>query len=428
MHLFAQEDYPKRLYRRELSCHNAALEEYAEEIVHELKVASENCKTPIRKLLLKQQPYLTANIRLKLIDFCMKMGARLKIIPFVMCKAVALFDRYCSTRVMLLDQAQLIITTCLWIAAKVQGGNNHFVNMQNAKLFPDARTINDLGFGAGGKYVGPTQRFRMPKLSELVKLCGASCNYDEGMFRQMELHILLTLDWQVNDANLEDYIVQSKELDCTHYLELFKTKEFVSYCKLFSESLVEVSHAKFATVALEVINEFGGLSRPQTPNICIDKIPVNEYKRLKKHVIVSIILAPVSLLGQFSSAGPQTLFTKLTSYFTHPYDSYDLPRTHGGIPAPHRIADLTTGSAPAMPPSRRRPLPIANPLLLLVRPEILHHSASQVSIASASSLEDASTSIFDTESTGAGTRSPLTDEESPKQVERKDKLHLYLCR
>lgn len=414
--MFTQTIYPQRLYRKELSCHNATLEEYAEEIVDELKNASHNCKNPPRTHLFQQQPYLTFAIRCKLIDFCMKMAVRLKIIPFVICKAVTLFDRYCSTRIVLLDQAQLIITTCLWIAAKVQGGNNHFINVQNAEKFPDAKTINDLGYGAGGRFIGPTQRYRIPKLNELVKLCGAKCKYDEGMFRQMELHILLTLEWQVNDTNIEDYLIQSKELDCTQYIELFKVKEFVAYCKLFSADLLEVDYSKFACVSLDVINEFGLLERTQTPNICIEKLDVEQYKHIKKHIIKSIVLAPDFLLGQFPMQGPQMLYNSLVSNCRHPYNPRKVPKIFNSIPAPHNLPDYTLPietNYTTKRSTRDQVQSLGNKQLLFIRLEIQQKSASQTSIVSTSSRDDTYTSIFDPDSRGVGAHTPVTDEESP---------------
>lgn len=414
--MFTQTDYPLHLYRKEISTHNAVLEEYAEEIVNDLK-NSQNCKHAARAHLFQQQPYLSFGIRMKLIDFCMKMGVRLKVIPFVIYKAVTLFDRYCSTRIVLLDQSQLIITTCLWIAAKVQGGNNHFINVQNAEKFPGAKTINDLGYGAGGRYIGPTQRYRIPKLNELVKLCGAKCKYDEGMFRQMELHILLTLDWQVNDSNIEDYLVQSREMDSTRYVELFKVKEFVAYCKLFSADLIDVENSKFACVALDVINEFGTLDKPQTANICIEKLNVDEYKHIKKHVIKSIILAPEYLLSQFAAPAPQALYNNLASNCRNPYSTRKVPRLFSAIPAPHNISEYSLAMEP---PNNYIPKRLTKDVsgglgskpLLFIRPDATQKSASQASIVSASSREDNYNSIFDPVS-HVGAHTPLTDEESP---------------
>lgn len=330
---FFQYNYSTHLYRLELALHDAALAEYDAE-VYQTITGLVDANRPNMELY-RQQPYLTFAIRLKLIDFLLKMSIRLKILPFVFYKAVKIFDRYCSKRIVLLDQSQLIITTCLWIASKVQGGNNHFVNLSNIDKLTSVKTINDLGYGSGGKYLGPTERFRLPKLHELVKLCGAKCKYDQGMFKQMELHVLSTLDWALNDPSIEEFIVSSDEFSIIPppttqpaYIspaEMFKIKEYLSYVSLYTHELIDVSPLDLAQVILDVINEIFALG-PDDYNYqyvlssmaeynCGAPSNMAQYSLIKKSLIKSVLNSSDFIHKLFNSSGPQHLFRQVATRY-----------------------------------------------------------------------------------------------------------------
>ncbi|ODV80765.1 cyclin-like protein, partial [Suhomyces tanzawaensis NRRL Y-17324] len=329
---FFQYEYPTPLYQKELEVHQQSLNEYDEEIYQVMVDMLESNKPNLD--LYKQQPYLTFSIRLKLIDFLLKMSIRLKILPFVFFKAVKIFDRYCSKRIVLLDQSQLIITTCLWIASKMQGGNNHFVNLSNLEKLTSIKTINDLGYGSGGKYLGPTERFRLPKLHELVKLCGAKCKYDQGMFKQMELHVLTTLDWSLNDPSIEEFIIQSDEFSIVPEVannagtslninEMFKIKEFLSYLSLYSFELIDTNLIDLGKVILDLINETFKLNIDNTNYqhiLALDgdmhpEMDINKYKYIKKNVIKSVLNSSDFILKLFNSKGCQYLHQQIHSTY-----------------------------------------------------------------------------------------------------------------
>ncbi|KAG7661395.1 HGC1 [[Candida] subhashii] len=320
---FTQVKYPKDLYTSELDIHTRNLAEYDMDIYEVMLDLIESNQPNLE--LYKQQPYLTFPIRQKLIDFLLKMSIRLKIIPFVFVKAVRLFDRYCSKRIVLLDQSQLIITTCLWISSKIQGGNNHFVNLSNLNKVNSIRTINDLGYGSGGKYLGPTERFRLPKLHELIKLCGTKCSYDAGMFKQMELHILNTLEWSLNDPSIEEFIVNSDEFsiidNSTHFNEIFKVKEFLSYVALYSSELIDINVIELGQVILDLVNETLQISQqdPDYQTILNSSTPVQmdieKYRFIKKNLIKAVLNSSDFILQLFNSKGPQFVFHQLTSQF-----------------------------------------------------------------------------------------------------------------
>lgn len=81
---FVQEKYPKELYQSEIRVHNQSLAEYDLDIYDIMVDLIESSKPNLS--LYKQQPYLTFTIRLKLIDFLLKMSIRLKILPLCFSK------------------------------------------------------------------------------------------------------------------------------------------------------------------------------------------------------------------------------------------------------------------------------------------------------------------------------------------------------
>lgn len=298
--------------------HEFCIHEYASDILDTMMAAMEAAAPNI--ILYNNQPYLNAAVRFRLVDFLLKMLVRLKLLPFVFYRAVAIFDRYCLKRIVLLDQAQLIITTCLWMAAKINGGNNHFANMTHDST-KCVNTIADLGYGSGGRFNGPTQRYRMPKVNELIKLCGSRCNYDAHMFKQMEMHIMDALDWHFNDPCIEDFMVYSHEYKVTdddpmeaHVGEFFKMKEFVAYASCFVYDLVGYSPLQVAGAIVDLINRTFSLRehdiRFQMLNHSIlDEIVVDSraHRGIQNHLVQAIVNAPPYLMQMFSSRGPQLL-------------------------------------------------------------------------------------------------------------------------
>ncbi|KAG2732343.1 hypothetical protein G9P44_004760 [Scheffersomyces stipitis] len=324
---FTQKDYSSHLYEAELAVHQQSFEEYEDDIFKSM-VQLTNSNRPDLDLY-KQQPYLTFAIRSKLIDFLLKMSVRLKILPFVFFRAVRIFDRYCSKRIVLLDQAQLIITTCLWIASKVQGGNNHFVNLNNLEKITCIKTINDLGYGSGGKYLGPTERFRLPKLHELVKLCGAKCKYDQGMFKQMEIHILSSLDWSLNDPGIEEFITTSREFCIMSAYsadnEMFKVKEFLCYLSLYAPELIDINIIELSQVMLALINEALGFypgdrlfQKVIGEEAIHTEIEPHRYRAIKTNLIKAVMGATDYSLRLFNSRGPQFFYNQINALYKQP--------------------------------------------------------------------------------------------------------------
>lgn len=325
-----QYKYPYELYKSEVRNHEKSIHEYASDIVLAMQTALEAARPNFR--LYENQPYINSVVRFKLVDFLLKMSVRLKIMPFVFYRAVRIFDRYCLKRIVVFDRAQLIITTCLWIAAKLNGGNNHFTNLTSDRNNNSVRTILDLGYGAGARFKGPTERYRFPKLSELIKLCGSRCTYDADMFKQMEVHILATLDWSFSDPGIEEYIVYSHEFKVTadealetKLSEFFKIKQFVAYAACYLYELVKYDTLELAKILIHLVNDTLQLEerdpRFQTLNhsIIIDDSTIlldfRHAREIHRLLIRAVVNAPPYLLQCFDSSGPQLMYSLLTANY-----------------------------------------------------------------------------------------------------------------
>ncbi|CAI4990828.1 AVN_HP_G0109050.mRNA.1.CDS.1 [Saccharomyces cerevisiae] len=200
--------YPIELSNAELLTHYETIQEYHEEISQNVLVQSSKTKPDIR--LIDQQPEMNPHqTREAIVTFLYQLSVMTRVSNGIFFHAVRFYDRYCSKRVVLKDQAKLVVGTCLWLAAKTWGGCNHI--------------INNVAIPTGGRFYGPNPRARIPRLSELVHYCGGSDLFDESMFIQMERHILDTLNWDVYEPMINDYILNVDE-NCLIQYELYKNQ------------------------------------------------------------------------------------------------------------------------------------------------------------------------------------------------------------
>ncbi|CAI4361422.1 CQS_1a_G0011350.mRNA.1.CDS.1 [Saccharomyces cerevisiae] len=200
--------YPIELSNAELLTHYETIQEYHEEISQNVLVQSSKTKPDIK--LIDQQPEMNPHqTREAIVTFLYQLSVMTRVSNGIFFHAVRFYDRYCSKRVVLKDQAKLVVGTCLWLAAKTWGGCNHI--------------INNVSIPTGGRFYGPNPRARIPRLSELVHYCGGSDLFDESMFIQMERHILDTLNWDVYEPMINDYILNVDE-NCLIQYELYKNQ------------------------------------------------------------------------------------------------------------------------------------------------------------------------------------------------------------
>ncbi|CAI4694910.1 BAQ_1a_G0042260.mRNA.1.CDS.1 [Saccharomyces cerevisiae] len=200
--------YPIELSNAELLTHYETIQEYHEGISQNVLVQSSKTKPDIK--LIDQQPEMNPHqTREAIVTFLYQLSVMTRVSNGIFFHAVRFYDRYCSKRVVLKDQAKLVVGTCLWLAAKTWGGCNHI--------------INNVSIPTGGRFYGPNPRARIPRLSELVHYCGGSDLFDESMFIQMERHILDTLNWDVYEPMINDYILNVDE-NCLIQYELYKNQ------------------------------------------------------------------------------------------------------------------------------------------------------------------------------------------------------------
>lgn len=113
-----------------------------------------------------------------LIDFLIEAHAAFALLPETLFLTVNLLDRYCSKRVVYKQHYQLVGCAALLIAAKY-----------------------------GDK------KDRVPQINELNNMC---CGlYDSGMFTQMEMHVLNTLEWTIGHPTVDFFtqLIVAEESD-----------------------------------------------------------------------------------------------------------------------------------------------------------------------------------------------------------------------
>ena len=198
--------YPIELSNAEILSHYETVQEYQQDVISDMLATSHKYK-PSTKLI-DQQPEMNPHqTRSAIVTFLYELSVMTRVTNGIFFQAVRLYDRYCSKRVVLKDQAKLVVATCLWLAAKTWGGCNHI--------------INNVVIPTGGRFYGPNPRARIPRLSELVHYCGGSDIFDESMFLQMEKHILDTLNWEILEAMINDYVLNVDE-NCLIQYELYE--------------------------------------------------------------------------------------------------------------------------------------------------------------------------------------------------------------
>ena len=198
--------YPIELSNSELLAHYETIQEYQQDILSDM-LAQSNKYKPNTKLIDQQPEMNPIETRTPTITFLYELSVMTRVTNGIFFQAVRLYDRYCSKRVVLKDQAKLVVATCLWLSAKTWGGCNHI--------------INNIVVPTGGRFYGPNPRARIPRLSELVHYCGGSDIFDESMFLQMERHILDTLNWEVCEPMINDFVLNVDE-NCLIQYELYE--------------------------------------------------------------------------------------------------------------------------------------------------------------------------------------------------------------
>lgn len=126
-------------------------------------------QSSVNPTMIDLQPEVKWFMRPYLVNFIIQMHSSLKLKPSTLFLCWNIIDRYCAKRIAFKQHYQLIGCTALWIASKYED-----------------------------------KKSRVPTVKELNSMC--SNVYDDSMFREMEIHILSTLNWSIGHANLEDIL------------------------------------------------------------------------------------------------------------------------------------------------------------------------------------------------------------------------------
>ena len=158
-----------------------------------------------------------------LIDFIIEAHAAFSLLPETLFLTINLLDRYCSRRVVYKQHYQLVGCAALLIAAKY-----------------------------GDK------KDRVPQINELNNMC---CHlYDAGMFTQMEMHVLNTLEWNIGHPTVDFFsqLIVAEERDDR---EVEHMAAFISEIALYHRDFVSTKPSTMARASLALARAI--LGRPE---------------------------------------------------------------------------------------------------------------------------------------------------------------------
>lgn len=177
-----------------------AADEYLEDMLKHMQTMED--ETLPDATLIDMQREVQWYMRPYLIDFLLEAHAAFVLLPETLFLTINLLDRYCSRRVVYKHHYQLVGCAALLIAAKY-----------------------------GDK------KDRVPQISELSNMC---CGlYDAGMFAQMEMHLLDTLEWSIGHPTVDFF---------THLLVTYERDDKVVDCMASYLSEMALYHRDFVSV------------------------------------------------------------------------------------------------------------------------------------------------------------------------------------
>lgn len=158
-----------------------------------------------------------------LIDFIVEAHAAFALLPETLFLTINLLDRYCSKRVVYKHHYQLVGCAALLIAAKY-----------------------------GDK------KDRVPQINELNNMC---CGlYDSGMFTQMEMHVLNTLEWAIGHPTV-DFFTQLMAAEERDDAEVEHMAAYLCEIALYHRDFVSTKPSMMARASLALARAI--LGRPE---------------------------------------------------------------------------------------------------------------------------------------------------------------------
>ncbi|CAK7208425.1 hypothetical protein SBRCBS47491_000088 [Sporothrix bragantina] len=187
-----------------------ASDEYLEDIMQHMRHMEDETLPDVN--LIDMQREIQWFMRPYLIDFIVEAHAAFTLLPETLFLTVNLLDRYCSKRVVYKQHYQLVGCAALLIAAKY-----------------------------GDK------KDRVPQINELNNMC---CGlYDAGMFTQMEMHVLNTLEWNIGHPTVDFFsqLIVAEERDDR---EVEHMASYISEIALYSRDFVSTKPSTMARASL----------------------------------------------------------------------------------------------------------------------------------------------------------------------------------
>lgn len=196
-------------------------EEYLEDIMQHMRHMEDETLPDVN--LIDMQREIQWFMRPYLIDFIIEAHSAFGLLPETLFLTINLLDRYCSKRVVYKQHYQLVGCAALLIAAKY-----------------------------GDK------KDKVPQINELNNMC---CGlYDAGMFTQMEMHVLNTLEWHIGHPTVDFFaqlIVADEADDC----EVEHMAAFISEIALYHRDFVSTKPSTMARASLALARAI--LGRPE---------------------------------------------------------------------------------------------------------------------------------------------------------------------
>ncbi|TPX09327.1 uncharacterized protein E0L32_009519 [Thyridium curvatum] len=195
-----------------------ASDEYMEDIMQHVRHMEDETLPDVN--LIDMQREIQWFMRPYLIDFIIEAHAAFALLPETLFLTVNLLDRYCSKRVVYKQHYQLVGCAALLIAAKY-----------------------------GDK------KDRVPQINELNNMC---CGlYDAGMFTQMEMHVLNTLEWNIGHPTVDFFaqLIVAEERDS---MEVEHMAAYISEIALYHRDFVSTKPSTMARSSLALARAICG--------------------------------------------------------------------------------------------------------------------------------------------------------------------------
>ncbi|KAL2165322.1 hypothetical protein VTH06DRAFT_619 [Thermothelomyces fergusii] len=245
-----------------------ASDEYLEDIMQHIRHMEEETLPDAN--LIDMQREIQWFMRPYLIDFLVEAHAAFSLLPETLFLTVNLLDRYCSKRVVYKQHYQLVGCAALLIAAKY-----------------------------GDK------KDRVPQINELNNMC---CGlYDAGMFTQMEMHVLNTLDWNIGHPTVDFFtkLLAAEERDS---IEVEHMAAYICEIALYHRDFVSTKPSVMARASLALGRAI--LGKPEVNDSEWDQVDNMTVVALSQH----LHQPSVTLARKYSSQYYSRVSTKLADF------------------------------------------------------------------------------------------------------------------